>query len=163
MNMVKAIVGITLLVGAAAAQLHGENWPQWRGPQFNGSTAEKGLPDSCAKENQLWATDLPGHASATPIVWGDRVFISATDPGTKGVLAMCLSAADGKVLWKKRVGDDLKAPRNDAATPSPCTDGRLAYFFYGTGDLAAFDFAGKAVWSRNVVKDYGNPCIKYGY
>jgi outer membrane protein assembly factor BamB len=163
MNLTKTIIGATILALAAAASAHAENWPQWRGPLSNGSTTEKGLPDSCAKENQLWVTDLPGHSSATPIVWGDRVFISATDPASKGILAMCLAAADGKVLWQKRIGDDLKAPRNDAATPSPCTDGKLAYFLYGTGDLTAFDFAGKPVWSRNIVKDYGNPCTKYGY
>jgi outer membrane protein assembly factor BamB len=163
MSLKKNVICAMLLVLIAAASAHAENWPQWRGPFFNGSTTEKALPTGCDASTQLWVTDLPGHASATPIVWGDRVFISATDPATKGVVAMCLSAADGKVLWQKRVGDDLKAPNNDAATPSPCTDGRLAYFLYGTGDLAAFDFAGKAVWSRNVVKDYGNPCIKYGY
>ena len=163
MRLPKATFYAAVLVAAAAAQLHAENWPQWRGPFFNGSTTEKGLPTVCDASTQVWVTDLPGHSSATPIVWGDRVFVSSTDPETKGIVAMCLAAADGKVLWRNRIGDDLKAPSNDAATPSPCTDGRLAYFLYGTGDIVAFDFAGKKVWSRNVVKDYGNPCIKYGY
>jgi outer membrane protein assembly factor BamB len=163
MNLAKAVLAVTMLAAAAAAPARAENWPQWRGPFFNGSTTEKGLPATCDAGARVWAADLPGHSAATPIVWGDRIFASATDPATKGVLAMCLAVADGKVLWQKRVGDDLKAPNNDAATPSPCTDGKLAYFLYGTGDLAAFDFGGKCVWSRNVVKDYGNPCIKYGY
>ena len=163
MRLPKATFYAAVLVAAAAAQLHAENWPQWRGPFFNGSTTEKGLPTVCDASTQVWMTDLPGHSSATPIIWGDRVFVSSTDPESKGVLAMCLAAADGKVLWKKRVGGDINAPRNNGATPSPCTDGKHVYFLYGSGDLAAFDFSGNAVWSRNLVKDFGNLATKFGY
>ncbi|MCX5682224.1 MAG: PQQ-binding-like beta-propeller repeat protein [Planctomycetota bacterium] len=137
MRLSNATVVAAILLAAAAAQLHAENWPQWRGPFFNGSTTEKGLPAVCDPSTQLWVTDLPGHSSATPIIWGDRVFISSTDPESKGLLAMCLAAADGKVLWKNRVAGDIKLPRNNGASPSPCTDGKLVYFLYGSGDLAA--------------------------
>jgi len=163
MRPLKVMIAAAILVVVAAAQLRAENWPQWRGPFFNGSTTEKGLPTACGRGTQVWVTDLPGHSSATPIIWGDRVFVSSTDPETKGLLAMCLASSDGKILWKNRVGGDIKAPRNDGASPSPCTDGKRVYFLYGSGDLAAFDLAGKVLWSRNLVKDFGSLATKFGY
>ena len=163
MKIAAMLLGAAAVVAGLAAPVSAENWPQWRGPFFNGSTTERNLPASCDPEYRVWVADLPGHSSATPIVWGDRVFVSSTDPEDKGLLALCLSAADGKVLWRKRLGADIRAPRNDGATPSPCTDGRRAYFLYGSGDLAALDFDGRVVWSRNLVRDFGNLCTKYGY
>jgi len=162
MTLRRILVG-TLLLAAWASDARAENWPQWRGPLFSGSTTEKNLPESCDKANLAWAADLPGHSAATPIVWGDRVFVSATDPESKGVLAMCLGAADGKVLWRKRLGDNGRAPSNDMASPSAVTDGRLVCFLTGGGDLAGFDFGGNLLWSRNVEREFGNFCIKYGY
>ncbi len=159
----KRVLGCMLMIAAWACVARAENWPQWRGPFFNGSTTEKNLPSSCDKANVAWTADLPGPSSATPIVWGDRIFLSSTDPKDKGLLAMCLSAADGKVLWKKRLGDDVRAPRNNGASPSPATDGSRVFFLYGSGDLAGLDMGGNLLWSRNLVKEFGNLGIKYGY
>lgn len=154
-------VGILLTLAVPA---RAENWPQWRGPNFDGSSPEANLPATWSTADGVrWAAPLPGPGSATPAIWGDRVFVSSTDTATSGVLAMCLSAADGKVLWKHRVGDDAKAPRNNMASPSPVTDGRRAFFLYGNGLLAAFEADGRAAWTRDLVKDFGNPATKYGY
>ncbi|MBM4019848.1 MAG: hypothetical protein FJ288_16260 [Planctomycetes bacterium] len=164
MTCFRVLLSVAVWLAALPAAPSGaENWPHWRGPLFNGSTTEKGLPASCDEAGRAWAADLPGHSSATPIVWGDRVFLSSTEPDTKGLLAMCLSARDGKVLWKKRLGNDVRAPRNDGATPSACTDGRRAYFLFGSGDLAALDLDGSVIWARNIAQDFGNLCTKYGY
>jgi hypothetical protein len=156
------LIGVVVAGGLAAAA-RAENWPQWRGPAFNGSTTDKGLPDACGPETALWTAALPGHSAATPAVWGDRVFVSSTEPETKSVLALGLSAADGKVRWKKRLGPDGKAPQNDFATPSPAADAKRVFFLTGGGDLAAFDHDGNALWTRNLVQDFGNVCTKYGY
>jgi len=157
-----ALAAATLASAAGAAAA--ENWPHWRGPNFNGSSAEKGLPETFGKsKNVAWTAPLPGPSAATPIVWGDRVFVSSTEPTTKGLVAMCLRAADGRIVWQKRLGDDAKVDLNNMASPSPVTDGRRAYFLFGSGDLAALDFDGQFVWSRNLVKDFGNLALKYGY
>src|SRR5438067_2546244 len=67
------------------------NWPQWRGPLFNGSSAEAGLPASFSKtQNVKWSTAMPGPSAATPIVWGERVFVSSVDQEKKTLLALCL-------------------------------------------------------------------------
>ncbi|MEK7677049.1 MAG: PQQ-binding-like beta-propeller repeat protein [Verrucomicrobiota bacterium] len=143
----------SILAGSACA----ENWPQWRGPFFNGSTTETNLPVQWTKtENVAWSLDLPGPSAATPIVWGDHVFISSTDTQAQALLALCLDRKTGKVLWQHKINDGIrKDDRSNFASSSPTTDGKLAFFFYGNGDLTAFDFTGRQVWTRNVQKDFG--------
>jgi outer membrane protein assembly factor BamB len=99
---------------------------------------------------------MPGSAAATPIIWGDHVFISSVDREKKTLVALCLSRADGKVLWEKEIATGIsKDDRSNFASDSPTTDGQLVYFYYGNGDLVAFDFSGQKVWARNIQKDYG--------
>jgi outer membrane protein assembly factor BamB len=146
------------------APLRAENWPQWRGPYFNGSTTEKGLPTQWSKtENVAWVAPLPGYSGATPVVWGDSIFISSPDP-QKNLLLLCLDRKDGKVRWQKVVASgDREKGRNNMASPSPVTDGKSVFILFATGDLAAFDFSGKALWTRNLAKDYGRFSIKWLY
>ncbi|MEI6177302.1 MAG: PQQ-binding-like beta-propeller repeat protein [Verrucomicrobiota bacterium] len=68
-----------------------------------------------------------------------------------------------KILWQKRLGDDIKAPQNNGATPTPVTDGKHVWFLFGSGDLAALDMDGAVTWSVNLVRDYGNLATKFGY
>jgi outer membrane protein assembly factor BamB len=134
------------------------NWPQWRGPNFDGSTTEKNLPVTWSKtENIAWVASLPGPAAATPIVWDNHVFISSVDKETKTLKAMALNRRTGQVLWEHETGQGIgKDNRSNFASASPAAgDGKLVVFFYGTGDLVAFDFSGKKLWARNIQKDYG--------
>jgi outer membrane protein assembly factor BamB len=137
-------------------QVRGEHWPQWRGPNFDGSTSETNLPDTLDPASTLaWKVELPGPSSGTPVVFGDRIFLGSLDKNSK-LLALCLSRADGKELWRHEVGlGAMKNERNDLASPSPITDGKTVWYYYGTGDLAAFDIEGKPLWARNIEKDHG--------
>lgn len=133
-----------------------ENWPNWRGPNRDGTSSETGLPQKWSKtENVIWRTPLPGSAAATPIVWGDRIFLTSTD-GDNLVL-ICISK-DGKILWKQVVGSGNRNAKGDEANlaaPSPSTDGKYVFAFFGSGDLAAFDFSGKQIWKTNLQTTYG--------
>jgi outer membrane protein assembly factor BamB len=133
-----------------------ENWPQWRGPFFNGSTTEKDLPAQWSKtENAAWITSLPGQSSATPAVWEDHVFVCSPDE-QKNLLLLCLDAKSGKVRWQKVVAEgDRQTGRNNMATPSPVTDGKIVVAMFGTGIIAAYDFTGRELWKRDLVKEYG--------
>jgi outer membrane protein assembly factor BamB len=133
------------------------NWPHWRGPFHNGSADEKDLPVSFSKtENVLWTAPMPGPAGATPIIWGQRVFISSVDESAGMLVALCLDRADGTLLWRREIAAGIsRDERSNYAAASPVTDGSLVYFFYGNGDLVAFDFAGTKVWARNIQKEYG--------
>lgn len=107
-------------------------------------------------ENVRWTAPMPGPAAATPIIWEDRVFISSIDSSKQALLAMCLDRTDGRVLWRHEIASGVaKDNRSNFASGSPVTDGKLVFFFYGNGDLAAFDLEGKKAWSRNIQKDYG--------
>src|SRR5438309_3580395 len=112
---------LTLLAGISA---RAENWAQWRGPYFNGSTTEKNLPAEFSKtQNVKWSAPLPGTSAATPIVWGDHVFISSTEEKSKALRALCLQRKTGKVLWDHEIAlgysqDDM----SNFASPSPVTD-----------------------------------------
>jgi len=141
-----------------------ENWAQWRGPLFNGSTTEKNLPATWSKTNNvLWSTPLPGPSHATPIVWDDSVFVSSPDDD-KNLLLLCLDRRTGKIRWQKQVGvGDRTQGRNNMTSPSPVTDGKTVWVMYGTGDLAAFDFSGKELWSRHLAKEYGKFTILWLY
>ncbi len=148
------VVSLSLLIASAA---RAENWPQWRGPNFDGSSEATGLPDKIGPdENVVWKATMPGPSAGTPIVWENRVFVSAVDAASKKLLAICIDRATGREAWRKEVGIGFKENnRNNMASPSPLTDGKHVWFHYATGDLVCFDMAGEQVWTRNLVADHG--------
>jgi len=141
------------------------DWPQWRGPFFNGSTDETNLPDSWSQtEGIAWVSPLPGPSGATAIICKRRVFVSSTVRDSHDFVALCYDARDGKQLWEKHVGlDSRRLPRNNMASPSPTTDGKYVFFLYGNGELVGFDYEGNKLWSRNIETEYGNLALKFGY
>src|SRR5207302_2805888 len=127
-----------LLAGTVAAfcgtMLRADNWPQWRGPTNDGICKETKLATEwSATKNVVWKLDMPGMASSTPAIWGKKIFVTSVD-GNDLVL-LCIST-DGKELWKKTVG---KAGRingeGNMASPSPSTDGKNVWVYFGSGDL----------------------------
>ena len=165
MNPIQKYPWAALAAVFVALSVRAENWPHWRGPEFTGASAEQKLPDDFSRTNQVkWVAALPGPSAATPIVWGDRVFVSSTDWRTKTLRAIALDAQSGKELWNHEIAPGFNLDdRSNLASPSPVTDGKLAVFVYGTGDVAAFDFDGKKVWSRNLQTDYGQFAFLWTY
>jgi outer membrane protein assembly factor BamB len=145
------------LILAAALPAYADNWPHWRGPHFNGSTDETNLPSEWSRtENVAWSAELPGAAASTPVVWGNRVFLSGVDTARDSLQAMAFDRNDGRLLWKHDVGRGVRRDRNsNYASSSPVTDGKIAVYFFGNGDVACFDVEGGLRWSRNLQKDYG--------
>ncbi|UCC97559.1 MAG: PQQ-like beta-propeller repeat protein [Phycisphaerales bacterium] len=154
---------ITILILSASVQA--TDWPQWRGPFFNGSTDENNLPQSWSEtENVAWISPLPGPSGATPVICGGRVFVSSMVEKGPDFVALCFEAKDGKKLWEKHVGSDTRRfPRNNMASPSPVTDGKHVFFLYASGDLVCVDYEGNELWSRNIEAEYGNLCLQFGY
>src|SRR6185295_10284191 len=103
-------------VGAAvfvAVSVRAENWPQWRGPHFDGSTTEKNLPVEFSRTNNVkWVAELPGPSAATPILWGNTVFISSTDLKTKTLRAIALDRQTGKPFWNVEVAPGFSQDNN---------------------------------------------------
>ena len=144
-----------VLAGLSIAQAG--NWPHWRGPYFNGSTDEKNLPSDWSRtEGIAWSVDLAGCSGATPIIWADRVFLSGVDSARDTLLAMCFDRTDGKLLWQHDVAKGIRRDRRSTyAAGSAVTDGKIAVFFYGNGELVCFELNGRRKWARNIQDDYG--------
>lgn len=155
-----AIVSLIL-----AGRVMAGDWPHWRGPNLNGTSDEKSLPETwSATQNVAWRAPLPGHSSATPVIAGGKVFVSSTETDSDNLFALCFDVESGKELWRRRLGrSGRQVPRNNMATSSPVTDGKRVYFMYGSGELAGLDHEGKSLWSRNLDSEYGNISMKYGY
>jgi outer membrane protein assembly factor BamB len=156
MKQILTLLALFLLV---AGVIHAQNWPQFRGPNTQGHSAETSLPLRwSATENIAWKTELPGEAWSSPIVWGNHVFVTtATDNGvTCRVIA--LDRKTGRILWNKEVFRQTlrrKEGRNSYATPTPATDGKLVYVCFGDGSFAALDFDGRVAWINRDYPFYG--------
>jgi outer membrane protein assembly factor BamB len=162
MRILRMMIGLAVL-GMLLPARGEENWAQWRGPNFNGSSSAKDLPETLSASDALWSTAMPGHSNGTPIVFGDRIFTTA-QRGDGKLLAICLAKKDGKILWQKEISDiSITKGRNDSATPSPVTDGKSVFFLFGTGDLACFDMEGNSLWRRNIQKDHGRWNYQWHY
>jgi outer membrane protein assembly factor BamB len=143
---------------------HADHWPNWRGPDNNGVSKEKGLPTSWSEtKNLAWKLPLPGKGSSTPIVWGDRIFLTGAE--NSDLVLWCVST-EGKMLWKKKlaaaVRDVIKKDEANEASASPSTDGKHVFAFVATGDVACFDFDGNEIWHFNAQKRYGKFKIQHG-
>tara|TARA_R110002072_G_scaffold4174_4_gene29483 strand:+ start:1463 stop:2890 length:1428 start_codon:yes stop_codon:yes gene_type:complete len=160
---------VLALAHTFAQSVQAQDWPHWRGPNFNGAAAAKGLPtDFGPDQNVRWKVEMPGSGAGTPIVIGNRIFLTSVDSKREQLVAMCVRRSDGKVLWQKDAGSGYKPTpqgtniargartRATYASPSAVTDGERVVFFFGNGDLVAFDLDGKQLWRRNIQEDYGN-------
>lgn len=146
------------------------DWSQWRGPFFNGSTDETGLPQSWSQtEHVAWSVALPGPSAATPIVHGDRVFVSSTDmssedPEQHTLLALAFDRRTGKELWRHVVGRGVSHDRlSNYASPSPVADDQRVVFLYGNGLTAAFSPDGRKLWSRDFAAEQGEFAYQWTY
>lgn len=156
---VVASVALSSMTAAAG------DWPHWRGPDYNGSIDETGLPVEWSQtKNVAWSVPMPGTSSSTPIVWGERVFLASNDEAKNSLFGMCIHRDTGEVIWQKRLAETTRNyGRNDMASASPVTDGKLVYFIFGTSDLIALDFDGDEVWSRHLDSEFGLIGQQFGY
>lgn len=139
----------------ASADDAAKNWPRFRGPAGTGHSAETLLPTEWDTETIAWKVELPVAGHSSPVVWGDRVFLTGTTGTGSSVErhVICLDRRNQKVLWNKPVakgpGEKLHK-MNSWATPSCVTDGERVIAFFGSGGLHCFDYDGNILWSRDL-------------
>ena len=106
---------------------YAENWPQWRGPNLNGVSGEKNPPLRwSATENISWKLATPSLSGATPILWGDRIFLNVAEGDD--LYIWCVDRNKGTVLWKQKMGGGNHMVRKqNMSSPSPVTDGRTVW------------------------------------
>jgi len=131
-----------------------ENWPGFRGPTRQGVSSETNLPLQWSQgSNVLWKTPTTGSAWSSPIVWGDRIFLTTAEDGGSSCHVLSLDARTGKVVWDKHVFDQqtlTKRRQNSYASPTPVTDGNSVFAVFADGSIVALDFDGNVLWrNRN--------------
>jgi outer membrane protein assembly factor BamB len=161
----RAVILSALVILLFSSHVEGGNWPAWRGPTGDGHCDEKDLPLTWGgKENAnvLWKVALTGRSSSSPIAWGDRVFVTTspkqTDEEVKAKVipehfVTCYGVADGKELWRTSVPPG-KFADGYYSIPTPVTDGKRVYVWFGSGVAAALDFEGKIVWRQERAGPY---------
>ena len=189
------------LLLAVAHRAAADDWPQWRGPHGTGISTEKGIPARWGKEDVRWKVPVGGLGVSSPVVAGDRIFVTSQSgrgvrregnhpklaQGQEGSEEKPLGAAagatpgdapavefvveafqrkDGRRLWQYHFAAEGTLPpvheKHNLASPSPVTDGRLVYAWFGTGQLVALDMDGKLAWQRHLGKELGSFDINWG-
>jgi outer membrane protein assembly factor BamB len=160
-RLVLGLLAVTSLESLTVSFSHGadsasaSNWSRFRGPEGTGVSQETNLPIKFGVSDVSWMVDLPVTGHSSPVVWGERIFLTgATQKGDSVQRhVVCLSRAKGNLLWNKvaAVGDGESLHKmNSWATPSCATDGECVVAFFGAGGLHCFNNEGKKVWSRDL-------------
>ncbi len=170
---------MSILVGLiACASVSGQHWPSFRGPNASGVADGHSIPakwDAASGDSVLWKTPIPGVAVSSPIVWGDRVYVStsvSSDPnatirtGLYGDVQpvsdlskhswrlFAIDKRSGKVIWERIAHGGIprtkRHPKSSQASPTPVTDGRHVVVSFGSEGLYTFDVDGKLLWKRDL-------------
>jgi outer membrane protein assembly factor BamB len=158
MRLPRLLAAVLVPLSAFTLVARADNWPGWRGPTGQGTSAEKNLPTKwSATENVKWKVPLPDAGNSSPVVWGDKVFVTqATDKGKKRSL-LCFARKDGNKLWEQTVeydGDEPKHETNTYCAATPATDGERVVVSHGSAGVYCYDLAGKELWHRDL-----GPCL----
>lgn len=151
-SLVLSLAFVAWITNSVPAEPPPARWPQFRGPDCAGIAQENWkYPGEFGPDNLLlWSTPLPpGHSS--PCIWGDRIFISGSEPGSKKLETICVDRKSGRVIWRKTVPADKSEPiheLNNPAASTPATDGERVYSYFGMFGLACYDRDGNEVWRR---------------
>jgi outer membrane protein assembly factor BamB len=190
---VLAFVLAALAIAAASAPPAG-NWPSFRGTYAAGTADGQNLPDrwdGAKGDGVLWKVRIPGLAHSSPIVWGDRIYVTTAissageatfkhglfgdgdaspDRSSHQWKLLCLDARTGRVVWEKTahegVPKEKRHVKSTYANATPATDGRHIVTFFGSHGVHGFDVAGRRLWTRDLgfldVGAYDAPEYEWG-
>lgn len=147
------LLALTFLAGGAAATA--QEWTRFRGPDGSGISQAKGLPDNFTAKDFAWSLPLPGAGVASPVLWGNRLFLTSetAEPGQRVVLA--LDAVTGKELWRFADKFSMYGQHhfNSFASSTPCVDKDRLYLAWTSGgkmSVMALTHEGKPVWTADL-------------
>jgi outer membrane protein assembly factor BamB len=167
----KRAAALTILAGVAVAQ----NWPQFRGEKAAGVADGQNLPADWNSSKVSWKTEIPGLGHSSPIIWGDRVFLTTavssdkdflfeavlkgpvdmrTDAASQQWRVLCLDRKSGKILWERLASEGVPSihrhPHNSYASETPATDGEHVVVAFGSQGLYCFNFKGDLLWKKDL-------------
>ncbi len=185
---------VAALALGASSEAGADDWPRFRGPGARGVADGQDLPvawDPAGGENVRWSTPIPGIGHSSPVVWGDRVFVTTAVSGKDEELVLgdeggidladdsdhfswrlyCLDLGSGRILWEREayagVPRATRHVKSSQANSTPATDGRVVVAIFGSQGMKAYDFDGRELWKRDLgVLDpglFGEPESHWGH
>lgn len=141
----------TTLVSGSFAQ----EWTRFRGPNGTGLSDAKTIPAEWRAEDFNWKVSLPGSGHSSPVIFEEKIFLTSTDEAAGKIIALCVKAADGSILWQREFpfAPFQKHKFNSFASATPAVDAERVYFSWSTParyTVLALDHAGKQVWERDI-------------
>lgn len=155
------IAAFALALSSAAA-----DWLQFRGPGGSGVSTETGLPTKLDEKSITWKAPLAGRGLSSPVIVGERVFLTAASGTEQDRLhVICLRAKDGAKLWERQfwaTGRTMTHPKTSVASCTPCSDGKRLFCLFSSNDLICLDLDGNVLWLRGLTRDYPNASNSLG-
>jgi len=161
-NKVLAFVYVLSLIQIAS----GEDWLQFRGNDHRGISLKSETPTNLSKNNIAWKTPLPGRGLSSPIITGNRVFLTASSTADQSRLhVICANKVNGEIEWERQfwaTGRTICHEKTCVAAPTPVSDGKNIYALYSSNDLICLDLDGNLKWIRGLMQDYPNASNSLG-
>ena len=161
--MRQMIFGLGLAACVISSSASAEDWRQFRGNDSTSVSREKDLPvewSAADRKNIAWKAALPGRGLSSPIIVGDRVFVTCSSGFRQDRLhVVCLNVGDGSVRWERRftaTGRTMTFPKICNATPTPASDGNRVFALFSSNDLVCLDLDGNLQWFRGLTFDHPN-------
>jgi outer membrane protein assembly factor BamB len=129
-------------------------WPRFRGPSGQGSTGSPNLPVHWSgSKNVVWRVKVAGRGNSSPVIWDDRIFLTASAPDGSTRSVACFRTSDGHLLWSRQAPsappESGVRPKNGHASATPVTDGQRVIAFLGSCGLVCYDLDGKLLWHHD--------------
>jgi outer membrane protein assembly factor BamB len=153
------------LVGLVVLAAAGPDWRQFRGSALVGVAAGDKAPEQFAPDRNIaWKSELPGRGLSSPVVVGERLFLTASSGADQDRLhVLAVDVRTGRQLWQRTfwaTGPSKSHPKTCMEAPTPATDGRRLVALFATNDLVCLDFAGDVEWVRSLCEE--NPGVSDG-
>lgn len=148
-----AVVAIGMVAGSDRAGA--QEWTRFRGPNGTGLSDAKTVPTTWTDKDYRWQVDLPGAGHASPVIWGDRIFLLTSEPESATRIVLCLDAGDGHTLWSRSYPSKVhtKHQLNSFASATPTVDAEQVYVAWSTPEeytFVCFDHDGTERWKLNL-------------
>jgi outer membrane protein assembly factor BamB len=158
---------VCLLLALSASS--GGEWPQWRGQNGDGVADNRSLPIRWSQtENVRWSVKLPGWGTSSPVVYGDRLFVTSevSEGGKKSLLTLCFDRRTGKELWRHDFGLGVHQrthEKSNLAVNTPAVTKDAVYVAFGNSDIARYSHEGRLIWVTRYMDLFGDPKMAWGY
>jgi outer membrane protein assembly factor BamB len=163
MKTLQTVTAITIALAVCALRGAAQEWTRFRGPNGTGISHVKTIPSKVSDSDINWKVELPGTGHSSPVLWGERIFLTTTGDKSGGLFVLCLNAKDGRLLWRKDfpLTPFARHQFNSFAASTPAVDADRVYVVWNEPEhfkLAALNHDGKFAWQR----DFGSFVSQHG-